>query len=223
MGSATLVKGMYEALLAELGHSRWWPGETPFEVALGAILTQNTNWINVEKAIANLKAAGALSPQGLRSLAPQRLEELIKPTGYFRQKSRKLMEFLDFLEQESGSVIEDLAQQSLEDLRPKLLAVRGIGPETADSILLYALNLPTFVVDAYTVRMFSRHGLLPEESGYHEVQELFEQALPRDAALYNEYHALIVRAGKQWCRKTGPRCTECPLRSFLPDPGRVPE
>lgn len=223
VGRAATLLGMYEALLEDLGPSNWWPGDTPFEVAVGAILTQNTNWVNVEKAIANLKAAGALTAPGLRALPPQRLEELIKPTGYFRQKSRKLAELLDFLERESGLEIEALAQQSLEELRPKLLSVRGIGPETADSILLYALNLPSFVVDAYTVRMFSRHGLLPEETSYHEAQELFEVSLPREVALYNEYHALIVRAGKQWCRKTGPRCHECPLRPFLPDPDRIPQ
>lgn len=222
MGTAATILGMYDALSAALGPSRWWPGETPFEVAVGAILTQNTNWANVEKAIANLRDAGALSVPGLRALPPQTLEALIRPTGYFRQKSSRLHLFLDFLEQHSAATVDDLAHLSLEDLRAGLLSVRGIGPETADSILLYALGKPTFVVDAYTVRMFSRHGVLPEETNYHEVQELFMDSLPRDVALYNEYHALIVRAGKQWCRKTGPRCEECPLRSFLPDPERLP-
>lgn len=222
VGRAATLKGMYEALSGALGPSRWWPGDTPFEVAVGAILTQNTNWSNVEKAIGNLKAAGAMTAHGLRNLPPTELERLITPTGYFRQKTKKLHNLLDFLDHEAGLDLEALAQQSLEDLRPKLLSVRGIGPETADSILLYALNLPSFVVDAYTVRMFSRHGLLPEETNYDEVQEIFEESLPRDVALYNEYHALIVRAGKEWCRKTRPRCPECPLRSFLPDPGRIP-
>ncbi len=223
VGSSAAILGMYEALLEALGPSHWWPGETPFEVAVGAILTQNTNWANVEKAIANLKQAGAMTPQGLRNLPPAEIERLIVPSGYFRQKTTKLLHLLDFLEREAGLEIEALAQQSLEELRTKLLALRGIGPETADSILLYALNKPSFVVDAYTVRMFSRHGLLPEETSYHEVQEIFEQALPREVALYNEYHALIVRAGKEWCRKTRPRCLECPLRRLLPDPERIPQ
>jgi endonuclease III related protein len=222
VGTAATILGMYDALSAALGPSRWWPGETPFEVAIGAILTQNTNWTNVEKAIANLKDAGALTVSGLRAVPLDKLEALIRPTGYFRQKSSRLHLFLDFLEQQSAGSVEDLAQLSLEELRTGLLSVRGIGPETADSILLYALNKPTFVVDTYTVRMFSRHGVLPEETNYHEVRELFMDSLPDDVALYNEYHALIVRAGKEWCRKTGPKCQECPLRPFLPDPERLP-
>lgn len=223
---AATIRGLYHALSQALGPSRWWPGETPFEVAVGAILTQNTNWKNVEKAIANLRAADALTVQGLRALPPAQVEELIRPAGYFRVKTRRLADFLDFLEQEAASDIEDLARQDLDTLRPKLLGVRGIGPETADSILLYALGKPTFVVDAYTVRLFSRHGLIPEATHYHEVQDIAQAALPPDGADavpdYNEFHALIVRAAKEWCRKAKPLCAQCPARAFLPDTGGFP-
>ena len=223
------IQGLYRAFSGALGPSRWWPGETPFEVAVGAILTQNTNWKNVEKAIANLKAAGALTARGLRGLAPEQLEELIRPAGYFRIKTKRLTDFLDFLEQESGLEIESLGDQDLYSLREKLLAVRGIGPETADSILLYALGKPTFVVDAYTVRMFSRHGLIPEVTDYHEVQDIAQSAIASavqddtaNAADYNEFHALIVRAAKQWCRKSKPLCSLCPARALLPNPDELP-
>jgi endonuclease-3 related protein len=216
------IRELYQVFLGALGPSRWWPAETPFEVAVGAILTQNTNWKNVEKAIANLKAAGALNAKGLRALKPARLEELIRPAGYFRIKTKRLTDFLDFLESESGLEIEALAEQSLEQLRPKLLAVRGIGPETADSILLYALGKATFVVDAYTVRMFSRHGLIPEDTNYHEVQDIAQSAIDPEASDYNEFHALIVRAAKQWCHKSKPLCGLCPARPLLPQPGELP-
>lgn len=219
---AETIQGLYRVLSGALGPSRWWPGDTPFEVAVGAILTQNTNWKNVEKAIANLKAAGALTARGLRALSAARVEELIRPAGYFRIKTKRLTDFLDFLEQESGLVIESLADQDLQELRPKLLAVRGIGPETADSILLYALGKPTFVVDAYTVRMFSRHGLIPEETSYHEVQDIAQSAIEPDVADYNEFHALIVRAAKEWCRKSKPLCALCPARALLPNPDEHP-
>lgn len=223
------ILGLYRAFSGALGPSRWWPGETPFEVAVGAILTQNTNWKNVEKAIANLKGAGALTARGLRALAPEQMEELIRPAGYFRIKSRRLTDFLDFLEQESGLEIEALADQDTYLLRDKLLSVRGIGPETADCILLYALGKPVFVVDAYTVRMFSRHGLIPEVTDYHEVQDIAQSALASEvqdhdatAADCNEFHALIVRAAKQWCRKTKPLCGLCPARAHLPNPDELP-
>jgi len=219
---AETIRGLYGTLAGALGPSRWWPGDTPFEVAVGAILTQNTNWQNVEKAIANLKAAGALTVQGLAALPAAKVEELIRPAGYFRVKTRRLADFLAFLEQEGASAIEDLAVQDLDTLRPKLLKVRGIGPETADSILLYALGKPSFVVDAYTVRLFSRHGLIPEDTHYHEVQEIIQDALPREVSDYNEFHALIVRTAKQWCRKTKPLCATCPARQLLPDTGGFP-
>lgn len=216
------IRGMYKAFSDALGPSRWWPGETPFEVAVGAILTQNTNWKNVERAIANLKAAGAMTERGLRTLSPAHLEEFIRPAGYFRIKTARLTDFLDFLEEESGLDIEALFRKSLEELRPKLLAVRGIGPETADSILCYALGKQTFVVDAYTMRMFSRHHFIPEQTDYHEVQDIIQSALPKNVQDYNEFHALIVRAAKEWCHKSRPACEHCPGRSLLPDPERMP-
>jgi endonuclease-3 related protein len=216
------IRGLYRAFADALGPSNWWPGETPFEVAVGAILTQNTSWKNVEKAIDGLKAADALTEKGLRALPPQRLEELIRPAGYFRIKTKRLTDFLDFLEQESGLDILALRGQRLEDLRPKLLAVRGIGPETADAILCYALDKPVFVVDAYTVRMFGRHGLIPEVTDYHEVQDIAQSALPCELTDLNEFHALIVRAAKEWCAKSKPRCESCPARHLLPDPERLP-
>lgn len=212
------IRGLYQAFAQSLGPSHWWPGDTPFEVAVGAILTQNTNWKNVEKAIAGLKSAGALTETSLRALPPERLEELIRPAGYFRIKTKRLTDFLDFLEQESSMDIMALREQSLENLRPKLLAVRGIGPETADSILCYALEKPVFVVDAYTFRMFGRHGLIPEVTDYHEVQDIAQSALPTELADLNEFHALIVRAAKEWCAKSKPRCADCPARLLLPDP-----
>jgi endonuclease III related protein len=216
------IRGLYRTFAGSLGPSHWWPGETPFEVAVGAILTQNTNWKNVEKAIGGLKSAGALTEKGLRALPPERLEDLIRPAGYFRIKTRRLTDFLDFLEQESGLDILALRDQSLEDLRPKLLRVRGIGPETADAILCYALEKPVFVVDAYTVRMFARHALIPEVTDYDEVQDIAQSALPAELSDLNEFHALIVRAAKEWCAKSKPRCAACPARHLLPDPERLP-
>lgn len=217
------IRHYFDALLGALGPSGWWPGETSFEVSVGAILTQNTNWGNVEKAIAALKTARALTPTAMRALATEELAELIRPAGYFRVKASRLGNFLDFLAREADgdeAALDDpglasLRRQELPRLREKLLAVRGIGPETADSILLYALGKPSFVVDAYTARLMQRHGLAPEETGYHELQDIFTSALPEDVALYNEYHALIVRVGKEFCKKSKPRCGECPLGGFL--------
>jgi len=216
------IRHYFDTLLAALGPSGWWPGETPFEVSVGAILTQNTNWGNVEKAIQALKSADALSPAAMRALTPEALSELIRPAGYFRVKAQRLANFLDFLAAEAGDEdgLADLSlgylrRQELPRLREKLLAVRGVGPETADSILLYALDKPSFVVDAYTARIMQRHGLAPEETDYHELQDLFTTALPEDTPLFNEFHALIVRTGKDFCRKSKPRCGECPLGVFL--------
>lgn len=217
------ILGLYRTFAGRLGPSGWWPGRTPLEVAVGAILTQNTNWRNVERAIANLEAAGALSVEGLRALPDPRLEDLIRPAGYFRIKTARLRQFLAFLEREGAQAVEDLRGRSPHALREELLGVRGIGPETADAILCYALDMPVFVVDVYTVRMFARHGLvLPEETDYNEVQDLVQTALPNDVRDYNEFHALIVRAAKEWCAKSKPRCAECPARALLPDPERLP-
>ena len=215
MRTATILTGMYQAMLDALGPSLWWPGDTPFEIAIGAILTQNTNWKNVEKAIENLKTNDCLEPKALFALAPKGLAELIRPAGYYNIKTKRIRNFLTFLKDEADFQIESLKGMELIDIRPKLLSVNGIGPETADSILLYALEYPTFVVDAYTHRMMGRHGLIYADIDYHELQSLFMDALPEDVALYNEYHGLIVRIGKDWCKKKAGLCETCPLKSFL--------
>jgi endonuclease-3 related protein len=215
MGRTAIITGMYEAMGAALGPSRWWPGDTPFEVAVGAILTQNTNWQNVEKAIANLKESDLLSAEAMHALTIEELAVLIRPAGYFNVKAARIHNFLVFLKNEVDFDIEALKLQGMDELRGKLLEIKGIGPETADSILLYALEKPTFVVDAYTLRMMRRHGLAYEDIDYHELRALIMDALPEDVALYNEFHALIVRVGKEWCRKKAGLCVDCPLQSFL--------
>ncbi|SKA73246.1 endonuclease III domain-containing protein [Desulfobaculum bizertense] len=216
MDRTSLLESYYSSMLSELGPSQWWPGETPFEIAVGAILTQNTNWKNVAKAIDQLKAANALSVDAMSALSAERLAELIQPSGFFRLKAKRLRAFLALLNDEYDGQLEALAQEDCATAREKLLAVNGIGPETADSILLYALGQPSFVVDAYTRRILSRHGLLPEDVPYDELRDFFMDVLPEDASLFNEFHALIVRVGKQWCRKSKPLCDECPLATFLP-------
>ena len=215
MSTAATLHEMYEAMLAAVGPSHWWPGDTPFEVAVGAILTQNTNWTNVEKAIANLKQCDLLDARAMHGLDHRTLAELIKPAGYFNIKAARLKNFLQFLGDEAEYQIEALKVKGMVEAREGLLSVKGIGPETADSILLYALDFPTFVVDAYTFRMFHRHGLIDEEADYHELRGLFMDNLEEDVTLYNEYHALIVRFGKEWCRKKQGLCEVCPLKSFL--------
>lgn len=214
--STKLLLEMYQAMLKALGPSNWWPAQSPFEVAVGAILTQNTNWQNVEKAIANLRRHDLLSPKRLDAVPLEELEHHIQPSGFYRQKAIKLRALLDFLRGHGDLDLAGLAQWETQELRTSLLAVRGIGPETADSILLYALDRPVFVVDAYTARICHRHGLVPEDVGYAELQALFAERLPEDAALFNEYHALLVRVGKDWCRKKSSSCTTCPLRDFMP-------
>lgn len=222
MDTHTCINEFYRVLAEALGPSRWWPGEHAFEIALGAILTQNTNWRNVEHAIANLKACISLTPAALAALSRAKTEELIRPAGYFRLKTARLGSFLQWLTRAAPdhSALEDPTLSWLQDvpdrqLRLDLLSVKGIGPETADSILLYALDRPEFVVDAYTARIAGRHGLIPEEAGYDEIKEVFTAHLPRETGLFNEYHALIVRTAKTWCRKKDPLCDECPLGPFL--------
>lgn len=215
MNPAKTANSMYEAMLAALGPSHWWPGDTPFEIAVGAILTQNTNWNNVEKAIVNLKEQGLLTPAKMEKLPLDDLAKLIRPAGYFNVKAKRLSNFLRFLREEVDHDLLSLKKEPLEELRPKLLSINGIGPETADSILLYALGKPTFVIDAYTFRIMSRHGFVHEGMDYHELQSLFMDALPEDVAIYNEYHALLVRIGKDWCKKRDPQCDTCPLKDFL--------
>jgi endonuclease-3 related protein len=209
-----LLLEIYGRLDAAYGDQRWWPGETPFEVAVGAILTQNTAWPNVEKAIANLREAGLLEPAKLAALPAPAVAPLIKPAGYYNVKAGRLRRFLDFLFEEYGGDVAAMTQEALAAVRPKLLAVRGIGPETADSILLYACGLPTFVVDAYTYRVLRRHGLADDAATYDELKELFESNLEADVRLYNQYHALLVRVGRERCRRREPLCEGCPLEGL---------
>ena len=201
----------------------WWPARTRFEVIVGAILTQSTAWTNVEQALANLRAEGLLKPSRMESVSEKRLALLIRPSGYFRQKARKLKAFVRFLRRSHGGSLARMFRTPTAELRAQLLGVHGIGPETADSILLYAGEHPVFVVDAYTHRILGRHSLAAGKPDYHAVQLLFERNLPRNAALYNEFHALLVNVGKNWCRKGRPRCEECPLLPYLSGAASVPE
>jgi endonuclease-3 related protein len=181
---------------------------------VGAILTQNTSWRNVEKAIQKLKGKGVLNPEGIHHLKRSELARLIKSSGYYRIKTDRLKSFIDFLFEEYDGNIKKMGRERLGELREKLLGVKGIGPETADSILLYGLKKPIFVVDAYTRRILSRHGIISEKASYEEVQKLFMDYLPRDEKLFNEYHALFVYLGKTVCKKI-PRCELCPLRDKM--------
>ncbi|MCF8032757.1 MAG: endonuclease III domain-containing protein [Desulfarculaceae bacterium] len=216
MSTRTLLNELYQCLLAAYGPQGWWPGETPFEVMVGAVLTQNTNWGNVEKAIANLKQAGVLSLAGLSALPPAKLAGLIRPAGYYNLKAGRLSNLLAMINQRWEGDLEWFFSQSMETIRRSLLEVKGVGPETADSITLYAANQPVFVVDAYTFRILGRHGLAEPDMGYFELQEVFMDALPSEVPLFNEFHALLVRLGKERCKKTGPRCEGCPAQGWLP-------
>ncbi len=204
------LKEMHHLLRDRFGPQDWWPGETTLEIMVGAVLTQNTNWRNVEKAIRNLKEHGLLSLDGLNTIAPDALAKEIRPAGYFNIKSRRLKNLIRFLFDRYEGSLELLSGEKTEILREGLLTVNGIGRETADSILLYSLERPIFVVDAYTHRILLRHGMADEQMEYHELQELFMDNLPEDADLFNEFHALIVRAGKEYCKRK-PRCSDCPL------------
>lgn len=215
MQRSIVLNKMYKAMLEALGPSGWWPANTPFEVAVGAILTQNTNWSNVEKAIANLRSADALTPSALLDLPEATLAELIRPSGYYKVKATRLRNMLTFLQQETDCDFDALQSYETSILRERLLGVKGIGPETADSILLYALGKPSFVVDAYTKRIMNRHALIHEDCHYEELRELFTDALPEDVGLYNEFHALLVRVGNRFCRPRKPLCDQCPLEPFL--------
>ena len=236
----------YTALLARYGPQNWWPARSRFEVIVGAYLTQNTNWSNVEKAIANLRRARRLNVNAMREMPLSELEALVRPSGYFRQKARNLKTFIAFLDRQYSGSLTRMFAGPTEKLRAELLALNGVGPETADSILLYAGNHPVFVVDAYTRRVLLRHGIIGEKTGYEQIRSLIEQAIgsseaeslvvkspvsdPRHpvsrisssgrselAQHYNELHALIVRVGNDYCRAT-PNCEGCPLQPFLKTP-----
>jgi endonuclease-3 related protein len=205
---------IYQTLFEAFGPQDWWPGETPFEVMVGAVLTQNTNWRNVSRAITHLKGADLLSLEALTALPTPLLADKIRPAGYYNLKADRLKNLLHFINSEYQGDLEAFLGEKPETLRQGLLSVRGIGPETADSIILYGAHKPVFVVDAYTYRILFRHGLISEEAGYHDIQELFQQALPESAALFNEYHALLVRLGKEFCKKNNPLCASCPMEGI---------
>lgn len=215
---------VYQRLYESFGPQNWWPAESAFEVVLGAVLVQNTAWKNVEKAIENLRQADLLSAEALYYLRPEELEELIRPAGYFRIKTKRLRNLLHYLFEHYNGSLSALFELDTETLREQLLKINGVGPETADSILLYAANRPIFVVDTYTNRVLKRHGWIDYEADYATVQAHFQAHLESDFQLYNEFHALLVRVGHLYCGKK-PRCEECPLAEWLPTDGicRPPE
>ncbi|MEW6375064.1 MAG: endonuclease III domain-containing protein [Thermodesulfobacteriota bacterium] len=206
-----LLMEIYRKLYQAYGPRHWWPGETTFEVMVGAILTQNTSWKNVEKAIQQLKEKKVLDTKGIHQLKKSQLASLIKSSGYYRIKADRLKTFANFLFENYEGNVNRMRKEELKSLRAKLLGVKGIGPETADSILLYGLKKPIFVVDAYTKRILSRHGVVSEGATYEDVQRLFMENLPPDERLFNEYHALLVHLGKTLCKRV-PRCDICPLK-----------
>jgi len=208
------LRKFYRALFKQFGPQHWWPGETPFEIVIGAILTQNTAWTNVEKAIHNLKRAGALSVEGMEALPEKRLAALIRPSGYYNQKAKKLKAFLRRLREHHGGSLDRMFRLPTEQLRQELLEIHGIGEETADSILLYGGAHPIFVVDAYTRRILLRHGLVAPGASYHDIQQIFHASVVSNAPVYNEFHALLVEAGKRHCWKARPQCAGCPLERF---------
>ena len=207
------IEEIHTRLLEHFGPQRWWPGETPFEVMLGAVLTQNTSWRNVSMVIEALRQEGLLSFDALEALPLEVLAENIRPSGYYNQKAKRLKGLFAAIREDSGN-LETFFDQDTHTLREKLLAIKGIGPETADSIALYAAGKPVFVVDAYTYRILLRHDLIGEDAGSEEIQDLFLGKLPSDAHLFNEYHALLVRLAKEHCKKSNPLCDTCPLHGF---------
>lgn len=217
MARTPSFRNVYRRLYRHYGPQHWWPGDSAFEIMVGAVLTQNTAWVNVERAIANLKAAGALSPQAIHATPARRLAAWLRPSGYFNVKARRLRALCAWLLQAGG--VSRLRRMATPPLRAALLAVHGVGPETADDILLYGFDRPVFVIDAYTRRLFRRLGLVQGRESYETLRARFEQALAPDPGLYNEYHALIVRHAKQVCR-TRPRCGACCLADRCPARGK---
>ena len=206
---------IYKAMRARFGYLDWWPGDSRLEICIGAILTQNTNWKNVEKAIGRIKDADAMDLKLLQGMNDRDLAELIRPAGYYNVKADRLKQFFTCIINDWQGSLDLFLERSVSELRKDLLAVKGIGPETADSIILYAAELPSFVVDAYTKRIFVRHELIDQNDDYDTVKSLFESNLPEDVDLWNDYHAQIVETGKNYCRKNA-RCEGCPLVDFLP-------
>jgi endonuclease-3 related protein len=209
-----LLLEIYARLSAVFGPQRWWPADTPFEVILGAVLTQNTAWKNVAAAISNLRRYDVLSFERLCGLSAGELAVFIRSSGYYNQKAKKIRTLCDHILEKWGGSLEEFLAQDMESLRTDLLTIRGIGPETADSIVLYAAFKPSFVVDTYTYRIFSRHGWVEEAISYDELREYFMGAMEPDVAIFQEFHALLVRAGHLYCRKTA-LCDSCPLNVFF--------
>lgn len=207
------LREIYRRSFRFFGHQHWWPGDTPLEIAVGAILTQGTSWANASQAVASLKRARVLSIRSLHAIPTRRLARLIRASGYFNQKADRLKAFARYVTERYSGQLARMRRRPAPQLREELLALKGIGPETADSILLYALGQPAFVVDAYTRRILSRHSLISPETSYEEIQALFLRHLPSNMDLWNDYHAQIVAAGKTFCRKADPDCGRCPLQS----------
>jgi len=215
MRTGEKIRAFYKALFDAYGPQGWWPAETPFEVVVGAILTQNTAWKNVERAIENLKREGVLSAAALHALDTERLGETIRPAGYYRIKAGRLKNFIAVLVDGFGGDLDRLFALPTGPLRETVLGVSGIGPETADSIVLYAAGRPVFVVDAYTARILHRHGMVDSDATYEDLQSLMQGSLPDDVGMLKEYHALLVEVGKRHCKKRAPECCGCPLRQYL--------
>ena len=211
-----LLKQYYTRLLAQLGPQGWWPGRTRLEVILGAILVQNTSWNNAALAVKRLREAGLLNLARLQKASRAKLEACARPAGFYRQKAAAIRNFLDWLARSSNGSLAKLFPRPAAEVRADLVKIQGLGPETADAILLYAGRQPFFVADAYTRRILARHGLVSAVAGYSEVQEFIHRHLPADPALFNEYHALLVEAGKRFCKRHEPNCDACPLGEFLP-------
>lgn len=209
---------VYRTLLNALGPQQWWPAESPFEVMVGAMLVQNTAWKNVEYAIRNLRDAGLLDPHRLSAVAEPELAELIRPAGYYRLKAKRLRHLVEYFVTRFDGSIDAMRAVPTDVLREELLAVHGIGPETADSILNYALDKSALVVDAYTHRIWTRHGWIDPDSDYHALQAEVARGVPDDPQTYNEMHALLVNVGHHWCKRT-PKCEGCPLQQLLPASG----
>ncbi|UCF70211.1 MAG: hypothetical protein JSW49_08410 [candidate division WOR-3 bacterium] len=206
---------LYKALYKAFGPQQWWPGETPFEIVVGAILTQNTNWRNVNNAIQKIKQAGLMDPMKLHAHY-RRIPALIRTAGFYRSKAKCLRAFLKYYIEKYGARTEAFAKKGTRAIRKELLSIRGIGPETADSILLYALRRRVFVIDAYTRRILSRHDIIEHDLPYDVLQQTIQKNLPASRKIYNEYHALLVRTGKEFCKKNEPLCNACPLGTMLP-------
>ena len=209
------IQNIYDRMLAHYGRQHWWPADTPFEMMVGAVLTQATSWTNVERAISKLKEADALSPDAIRAMDTDALAALIYSSGFYNAKAQRLKALVEYLGNSYGDDIEAMRCEDGAKLRRELLAVKGIGEETADAILLYALGKPMFVVDAYTRRLFQRLGVVPESEAYSGYQRMFSDSLPQDTAMYAEYHALVVEHCKEACR-TAPKCEGCCLLDICP-------